>query len=114
MIKKLWYDDSGAVISAELVLVVSIIGIGLITGLDAVRQSILAESLDVAQAIMNINQSYGIASVRSPTSWTAGSSFNNMQGRSVNNLVLGPLPDFANQNNNAEFSSANCVVVVQQ
>ncbi|MEZ5328855.1 MAG: hypothetical protein R3F19_27735 [Verrucomicrobiales bacterium] len=49
---------SGFIISLELILISSILVIGLITGLVAVRDAVVTELGDVASAIGQTNQSY--------------------------------------------------------
>jgi len=58
--RKLWNDECGAVVSAELVMVMTILGLGMIVGLKAVQASINAEMGDVAGAIGATNQGYDL------------------------------------------------------
>jgi hypothetical protein len=87
MLKHFWTDESGAIISAELVLVMTILGIGGITGLVALRDALVAESADLANAIRAVDPSFsysgtglagattGPALAGMPTAATAGSAF---------------------------------------
>jgi len=59
----LWHDIDGAIVSAEVVLVATILVIGLIPGLTALRDAVIEELADVAQAISNINQSFSYSGV---------------------------------------------------
>ena len=52
---RLWRDDEGALIATEWVFVATILVIGSITGLVAVRQAILAELEDFAEAISSLS-----------------------------------------------------------
>ena len=61
MLKKLWLDEGGAIISAELVLVMVILVIGMIVGLVALRDAIIVELADMATALGALNMSYTIA-----------------------------------------------------
>jgi len=63
MLQRLWKDEAGFVVSAELILVASIAVLGLVAGLATVRNSITNELADVGGAIDGLNQSYGIAAV---------------------------------------------------
>src|SRR5712692_5650659 len=72
---KLWKDDSGALIATEWVFVATILVLGSITGLVAVRQAVLAELQDMANAIMALDQSYSFTSQSNCESSTAGSAF---------------------------------------
>ena len=56
--KKLWNDECGAIISAELILVMTILGLGMIVGLKTLQVAINTELGDVAAAVGNVNQSY--------------------------------------------------------
>lgn len=58
MLKKLWNDEAGFIISAELVLVLTIAVLGTIVGLSHVVMAVNQELNDVAQAIGSLNQSF--------------------------------------------------------
>lgn len=75
MLKKLWDDEAGFVVSAELVLIATILVIGLIVGWATVRDQVVQELGDVAAAISNINQSYTWSAVTGHSSSVAGTYF---------------------------------------
>ncbi len=75
MLYRLWNDQAGFVISAELILVATILVIGLIVGLTTVRDQVVQELGDLALAIGNVNQSYTYNGVTGHTAATAGSQF---------------------------------------
>jgi Flp pilus assembly pilin Flp len=79
MMKRLWNDEVGAVVSAELVLVLTILVIGMIVGLAAVRDAVVTELADVAQAIANIDQTYSYPSIAGHHSFTGGGIFVDLQ-----------------------------------
>lgn len=54
----LWLDESGFVISSELVIIVTVAVIGLIVGFVAIRDAVVQELGDVAAAIGALDQSY--------------------------------------------------------
>ena len=58
MLRKLLCDEAGFIISAELVLVATLLVIGLIVGLSEIQHAIVSELNDVADAIGKLNQSY--------------------------------------------------------
>lgn len=58
MLTQLWNDEAGFIISAELVLVATILVIGCIVGLSEVQHAVVSELNDVGDAIGSINQSY--------------------------------------------------------
>ena len=61
MLKKLWSDDNGVILSAELVLISTILVLGMIVGLVELQCSIIAELSDLASAFGNLDQSYQIS-----------------------------------------------------
>ena len=73
--RKLWNDEAGFIVSAELVLIATIMVIGLIVGLATVRDQVIQELADVAAAISDINQSYSWSAVTGHTSSVAGTLF---------------------------------------
>jgi hypothetical protein len=72
---RLWTEDCAAIIAAEMLLVMSILVIGLIVGLAAVRDSIVTELADVAQAIANVNQSFSFSGVAGHHTFSSGGAF---------------------------------------
>lgn len=58
MLRQLFNDECGAVISAELVLVLTILVIGLVVGLSEVAVAVNTELNDVSNAIGALSQSY--------------------------------------------------------
>lgn len=74
-IQLLWADQSGVIVSAELILIATILVIGMVVGLTTIRDQVVQELGDVAQAIANVNQSYSFSGVTGHHSSTAGSIF---------------------------------------
>jgi hypothetical protein len=56
----LWRDQAGFVISAELVLVMTIGVLAMVVGLTAVRDSVVHELNDISHAIGTVSQSYSV------------------------------------------------------
>lgn len=75
VLTQLWQDDSGFVVSAELVLIATILVIGMIVGLATVRDQVVQELGDFGLAIGQLNQSYSFSGITGHTSSTAGSQF---------------------------------------
>jgi Flp pilus assembly pilin Flp len=98
MMKKLWNDEVGAVVSAELVLVLTILVIGMITGLASLRDSVITELADVGQAVANVNQSYSYGGARAHSSSTAGSEY-------------GDRVDFCDTDNATNAGNGKCLAV---
>lgn len=94
MLRKLWSDEAGAIISAEIVLVATILVIGMIVGLKSVRDSVVTELADVAQAIANLDQSYSFTGITGHGASSAGAWFFDTQDYcdiSTNEATLGDL-----------------------
>lgn len=104
MLRKLFNDECGAVISAELVLVLTILVIGVIVGLSEVAVAVNTELNDISNAIGALDQSYfftgfkknGDSVSAKVTSGTAGSRFTDAHDDCDKNvtcdLVCGPPP----------------------
>ncbi len=81
MIRQLLNDEAGFIVSAELVLVATILVLGLIVGLSQVQHAVVEELNDVAHAIGSLNQSFYYSGFRATKqqgavkSVTFGSSF---------------------------------------
>jgi hypothetical protein len=70
-------DEAGFIVSAELVLVMTIGVLSMVVGLTAVRDAVVHELNDVSHAIGTISQSYQVTGLEKPDhSWTAGFGFN--------------------------------------
>ena len=61
MLRQLWNDEAGFIISSELVLVATILVIGVLIGMVSLRNQVIQEVVDVGQAIGSISQSYAYA-----------------------------------------------------
>ena len=61
MLTQLYFDECGFIVSAELVLVATIVVIGLIVGLSEIQHAVNSELNDVADAIGSVNQSYAFS-----------------------------------------------------
>ena len=82
MLKSFWNDEAGFIVSAELILVSTILVIGLIVGLVELQSSILHELNDLGEAIGSLNQSYSYAGTVTTKGvhniTTAGSAYNDL------------------------------------
>jgi hypothetical protein len=74
LLSKLWADDGGALIATEWVFVATILILGIITGLIAVRQAVISELTEFANALLALDQSYSFAGQSNCLSSTAGSA----------------------------------------
>ena len=75
--QKIRNRQGGFIVSAELALITTILVIGLIVGLVAVRDSLVAELHDIAEAIGELDQSYNFAGLTDAgtAAQTQGSNF---------------------------------------
>jgi Flp pilus assembly pilin Flp len=61
LLKNLWRDDCGSVGSAEIMLIMTLVCIGMIVGMKSLRDAAVTEMADMAQALANLNQSYSFS-----------------------------------------------------
>lgn len=78
MLKALLNDEAGFVVSTELVLVATILVIGMIVGQTTLRDQVVTELADVADAVSAIDQSYQFSDVTGHSSSTAGTIFDDV------------------------------------
>ncbi|MDA1229349.1 MAG: hypothetical protein O2856_01120 [Planctomycetota bacterium] len=86
LLKALRQDEYGVILSAEIVVIGTVLVLGLLTGMVCLQKSINCELGDFAQAIDNIDQSYSFSGHRKAgnhntsgfcCAFTAGSAFTN-------------------------------------
>jgi Flp pilus assembly pilin Flp len=75
LMRQLWNDESGFVVSAELILIATIAVLGLLVGLASVRDGVTSELSDVAGAFQDANQSYSVDGVIGHNANSAGFDF---------------------------------------
>lgn len=75
LVLKLHQDEAGFIVSAELVLIATILVIGMIVGLSEISNGVNAELEDVGSAVGSMNQSYRYSGFTGHKGWVAGSSF---------------------------------------
>ena len=75
MLKRLWNDETGSILSIEIILVGTVLGIGVITGLTSLRDAIITELADVGAAVANLDQSYTVRGSTAHASATADNTF---------------------------------------
>jgi len=78
-INRLWSEQTGAVVSAEVMLAATILVLGVIAGLKSVRDSVVTELADVGQAFANVNQSYCYSGTSGHCAKTGGGEFRDQQ-----------------------------------
>ena len=82
LFRRLATDEAGLILSAELVIILTVAVLGMVVGLVSVQHAVLSEFADLGLAFQSLNQSYGTPSYRGcwkwwggRTSWYSGSSF---------------------------------------
>jgi len=70
---RLWKDDAGAIIASEFLFVVTILVIGIIVGLANVRDAVVTELSELANALLALSQGYSISGQEGCCSMTDGS-----------------------------------------
>ena len=110
MVRKLWNDQGGFIISAELVLVATIVVIGMIVGLTSVRNQVVQELVSVGQAIGALSQSYAFTPVQGTDchnfAWTNGSEYIDTVHYCEARQCPGQEPGGINVHNWGSFTSA--------
>lgn len=71
----LWKDQHGVVVSAELIVICTVLVLGLLVGLTSLRDQVVQEFADISAAIGALDQSYSFAEDSDPDCRVAGSSF---------------------------------------
>ena len=72
----LWQDEAGFVVSAELVLISTIVVLSLVVGLSEVANGVNEELEDVGSAVGSLNQTMRYSGFCGHKGFIAGSSFN--------------------------------------
>lgn len=73
MFSRLWKDDTGFIISVELILLATILVIGLVVGLASLRNQAVQEFVDVGQSVGSLSQGFCMSGVQKPgVAWTDG------------------------------------------
>ncbi|MGO8752005.1 MAG: hypothetical protein ACLQNE_39185 [Thermoguttaceae bacterium] len=82
LVRKLWADEAGFIVSAELCLVATILVLGMIVGLCTLRNQVVQELIAVGEAIGSVNTSFVICGVKGNDhgsgccgAWTGASSW---------------------------------------
>lgn len=79
--REFWGNEAGLILSAEMVLILTIAVLGIVVGLVQVQTAVVTEFQDLALAFSSLNQSYstpaffGCRKWWGRTAWTSGSGF---------------------------------------
>jgi hypothetical protein len=75
LLTKLVHDDAGFIVSAELVLVSTIVVLGMIVGLAEIGSAVNQELEDVASAFGSVNQSFQYQAAHGGKGCSTGSAY---------------------------------------
>lgn len=75
LFRALLHDEQGFILSAELVLIATVLVIGLIVGLSEVQHAVVTELNDVGDAVGALNQSYFFSGLSSRDKYKLKSRF---------------------------------------
>jgi len=83
MLMRLWRDESGAILSAELVLLMTVLVIGMVVGVKSMGSAVMSELADVGAAVGELDQSYSYSGTQLEVpgappvvcAWTDGSAW---------------------------------------
>jgi len=75
LLLSLWHDESGFIVSAELVTICTLGVIGGVVGLNVAGKAVDDELTDIACALRSLDQSYSYSGHQGCRAQTAGSSF---------------------------------------
>jgi hypothetical protein len=74
LLRRLWSDDHGALLASEFLFMSAMLVIGTVSGLVAVRQALVSELTETANAVMALDQSFSFSGQSHAAASTAGSS----------------------------------------
>jgi hypothetical protein len=94
----MWREDEG-VLTFEWILLITVLVIGVVGGLSAVRDAVITELGDVAEAMISLDQSYTILNpwdVQTPDCLVDGASdsvYQDAAGLDQGRIITGQTPD---------------------
>ena len=84
MLRKLMNDEAGFIVSAELVLIFTLVFCGVAVGMSVVRDALVQELGDVAEAIGALDQSYNFRGLDAELEAGGGASHASCSGSGFN------------------------------
>lgn len=79
MLKQFWLDQNGAIVSIEMVLIITIAVLALIVGWSEVAVAVNTELNDISNAVGALNQSYHFVGFSACTHWKVKSAYGGSQ-----------------------------------
>jgi len=74
LLRKLWNDDCGAILTAEYLTLGSVVVLGGVAGLNAMQNSINSEMQEFGNSVRSIRQTYAAPGFRAGGASTSGSA----------------------------------------
>lgn len=97
----LWRDDGGALLAVEWVILATVLVIGVVVGLVAVRAAVITELEELANGVLSLNQSFSFAGQSTCFAIGGGSGFVDFND-SINSSIairnVGVIPNTADAN----------------
>ena len=75
MLKNLWSDEGGALVSIEILIIATLSICALVVGWSTLRVAVVTELADVAAAVASLDQSYSAGSIIGHHAWCASQQF---------------------------------------
>lgn len=97
MFAKLWNDESG-VIAVEYLFLVTIIGLSLAVGYSAVARAVNVEYIELARAILSLDQSYSYTGISTCTASSGATTVTDIDGTISASNVTDAAPGSASIN----------------
>src|SRR5947209_5927619 len=92
LLRKLWNDDRGAIITIEFLFFVTVLIIGLVVGLTALRNAIVTELEELANAILALSQGYSVGGLSGCCASVDGSQALDTPGLITPHVCTAPTP----------------------
>jgi Flp pilus assembly pilin Flp len=89
---RLWADDRGVLLSIEFLLIASILILGVVVGLTALRNAITAEFEELANAILAISQGFSVGGLSGCCASVQGSQAIDLPGSIGGHICTPPIP----------------------
>ena len=72
LLTQLWNDETGSIVATEYLMLGTIVGVGSVTGLASVRDSINEEYQEFGNSVREVRQSYSVPAKKSGNAATGG------------------------------------------
>jgi Flp pilus assembly pilin Flp len=92
LLSKLWNDDRGVTEAIEFLLTASILVLGLVVGFTALRNAIVTEFEELANAILAISQSFSVGGLSGCCASVQGSQAIDTPGLVTPHVCTPPIP----------------------